>query len=176
MSLEQSIRTLIEDAVKSGEVRNEAEGLHAARQALDAYGAARHGASSDAARAMDREDLLEALFRSTVSYAIVVTNLTGNVVAWNAGAVLLLEWTFAEMDGKPADVFFTPEDRAAGVPHQEMLQALEEGHAADERWHIRKSGSRFWGSGEMMPLIDSPDTVIGFVKIVREGKPGARPS
>jgi PAS domain S-box-containing protein len=123
-----------------------------------------------------RHDLLEALFRSTVSYAIVVTDLTGDVVAWNAGAVRLLEWTFDEMEGRPADVFFTPEDRAAGVPHREMITALEQGHAADERWHIRKSGERFWGSGEMMPLIDAPGTVIGFVKIVREGKPGARPS
>jgi PAS domain S-box-containing protein len=175
MNLQHRIAALIQDAVDSGEIPTEAEGLHAVRQALEHVGSANHGVSTDATRSMDREDLLEALFRSTVSYAIVITDLSGSVVAWNAGAVLLLEWTFAEMDGKPADIFFTPEDLAAGVPHQEMLQALEKGHAADERWHIRKSGDRFWGSGEMMPLIDAPDSVIGFVKIVREGKPGARP-
>jgi signal transduction histidine kinase len=59
---------------------------------------------------------------------------------------------------------FTPEDRAAGVPEQEIKTADEKGRAEDERWHIRKDGSRFYASGVMMELKDGK----GFVKIARD--------
>src|SRR3954468_15135 len=38
------------------------------------------------------------------------------------------------------------------------------GRSEDERWHQRKDGSRFWGSGLMMPL----QTGNGFVRIMRD--------
>ena len=48
--------------------------------------------------------------------------------------------------GQPGAIFFSPEDRAAGVPEREMRAARDEGRAANERWHIRKdarvSGAR----------------------------------
>ena len=72
------------------------------------------------------------------------------------------------MLGDPADVVFTPEDRAIGRPQTEMALALRDGRAPDERWHLRKDGSRFWASGEMMPLKDEAGTVQGFLKILRD--------
>ena len=50
---------------------------------------------------------------------------------------------------------FTPEDRAAHAPEQEARTAIRDGRAADERWHVRKDGSRFWGSGVMMAMHDA---------------------
>ena len=58
----------------------------------------------------------------------------------------------AEMLGRPSDLVFTPEDRAAGAPEKERAEARTNGRAEDERWHVRKNGSRFWGSGMSMPL------------------------
>jgi len=46
--------------------------------------------------------------------------------------------------------------------------ALENGRASDERWHLRKDGSRFWGSGSLMSMHDAQQSVIGFVKIFRD--------
>ena len=44
-----------------------------------------------------------------------------------------------------------------------MATALAKGRGSDERWHLRKDGTRFWGSGEMMPLsIDGKTT--GFLE------------
>jgi PAS domain S-box-containing protein len=62
-------------------------------------------------------------------------------------------------------VIFTPEDRAAGAPQAERRDALARGRAEDERWHLRKDGSRFWGSGLLTPLADRK---AGFVKIMRD--------
>ena len=63
-------------------------------------------------------------------------------------------------------IIFTPEDRAAGVPAVEMEQARTNGRAADERWHLRKDGTRFFMSGVMVPLRDGE--IIGYVKVARD--------
>ena len=60
-----------------------------------------------------------------------------------------------EIVGRSADLIFIEEDRVGGAPEREAQQALAEGRAADERWHLRKDGSRFWGSGVMMAMRDS---------------------
>ncbi len=110
----------------------------------------------------------KAVFDSALDYAIVLLDLDGNVTDWNSGAARILGWRSEEMCGKPADVFFTPEDRAAGIPGKEMQAALEKGRGIDERWHLRRDGERFWANGEMMVLRDADDAAIGFVKILRD--------
>jgi PAS domain S-box-containing protein len=83
-------------------------------------------------------------------------------------ACLVLGWTDAEMIGQSAEVIFTPEDRTQGRPEAEMRETLANGRAIDERWHLRKDGSRFWAQGEMMPLKSAQGDVIGFLKILRD--------
>jgi two-component system CheB/CheR fusion protein len=90
------------------------------------------------------------------------------VTSWNAGAERLLGWSEAEIIGQPGDVIFSPEDRAQGVPEHEAAQALGEGRAIDERWHVRKDGTRFWGSGVMMAMRDGSSQIVGLVKIFRD--------
>jgi len=108
------------------------------------------------------------ILESAIDYGIITMDLQGWVTSWNAGAANILGWTEAEMCGRPCDDFFTPEDRAAQVPEQEMGAALAHGRGSDERWHLRKDGTRFWASGEMMPLRDDDDVPIGFLKILRD--------
>jgi PAS domain S-box-containing protein len=115
-----------------------------------------------------RSKFLDMLLESATDYAIIGLDLDGLVMIWNKGACLLFGWTEDEMLGQPAALFFTPEDRQAGIPHGEMQGAIQNGRASDERWHLRKDNSRFFASGEMMPLKDEDGTVKGFVKIVRD--------
>ena len=49
-----------------------------------------------------------------------------------------------------------------------MRRSIAHGRGEDERWHLRKDGSRFWASGEMMPLRDDLGTHRGYVKILRD--------
>ncbi|MCJ2109185.1 PAS domain S-box protein [Methylobacterium sp. E-041] len=124
---------------------------------------------ADARRvAQANEGRYRAVFESAIDYAIVVMDLDGQVTDWNAGASRILGWTPGEMCGQPADMFFTPEDREADIPGQEMRAALETGRGVDERWHIRKDGERFWANGEMMVLRDDGGEAIGFVKMLRD--------
>ena len=109
-----------------------------------------------------------AVFESAIDYGIIVMDLDGNITDWNEGATRILGWSSHEICGKPADVFFTPEDREAGIADVEMRSAMEVGRGNDERWHIRKDGSRFWANGEMMTLRDERGQAIGFLKILRD--------
>jgi PAS domain S-box-containing protein len=110
----------------------------------------------------------QAIFESAVDFAIVTTDHERRVTAWNPGAERILGWSAEEMVGHSAETFFTPEDRAAGRPAEEMRQTAETGRAADERWHLRKDGTRFWASGEMMPLRSPEGADLGFLKILRD--------
>ncbi|HEX8446668.1 MAG TPA: ATP-binding protein, partial [Sphingomonas sp.] len=67
--------------------------------------------------------------------------------------------------GRPGDFFYTAEDQAAGVFASEVARARREGRAVNERWHLRRDGTRFWGSGLLMPLAMDDG---GFVKIFRD--------
>ena len=117
----------------------------------------------------DSERRHRAIFESAIDYAIVVLDLDGTITNWNEGARRILGWTAAETMGQPAELFFTPEDRAADIAGGEMRAALKTGRGFDERWHLRKDGSRFWAQGEMMTLRDDDSgKAIGFIKVLRD--------
>ncbi len=107
-----------------------------------------------------------AIFESAVDFAIIATDRDGRVTDWNPGAEHILGWSAAEMMGQRVDCCFTPEDREGDLPDREMRRALEDGRASDERWHLKKDSTRFWASGEMMPLRGEDGEHIGFLKIL----------
>lgn len=110
------------------------------------------------------DEMLRLVVESATDFAIIAMDERGAVTSWNVGAERLLGFAEDDIIGRDGDIVFTPEDRAAGVPQKERDGARDKGRAEDERWHIRKEGSRFWGSGVMMPLADG----IGFLKIMRD--------
>ena len=65
-------------------------------------------------------------------------NLDGVIVSWNKGAERVFGYREGEVIGTPADVIFTEEDRAEGVPAAERRRASDAGRAEDERWHMRQ--------------------------------------
>jgi len=115
----------------------------------------------------DSEQRLSLLSESFHDFAIFTMDVEGNVVTWNPGAELIFGYGDDEILGHHASLLFVPEDRANRVPEKEMETAQKKGRAADERWHLRKDGSRFYASGIMAPLRDG-DKLIGFAKIARD--------
>lgn len=116
----------------------------------------------------ESEERLRLVVENAREYAIFSMDLERRVTSWNVGAQRLIGFEEKEIIGKPADVIFTSEDRAAGVPEIEARTALAEGRASDERWHLRRDGTRFWGSGVMMAMHDANDRTIGLIKIFRD--------
>jgi PAS domain S-box-containing protein len=112
------------------------------------------------------EERLRLIVDSAIDYAIFTIDRTGFVTSWNTGAQRLLGYAENEIVGRDGRIIFTPEDREAGAPEWEIGKAVAAGRAENERWHVRKDGSRFWGSGLMMPLKASGE--LGLLKIMRD--------
>src|SRR6476620_3127961 len=93
------------------------------------------------------EDIYRKAIEDIRDYAIFMTDVDGIVTNWNVGAQHILGYTEEEIVGKDASKFFTTEDRSRNVPEKELGTAATLGRAEDERWHVRKDGSRFWASG-----------------------------
>ncbi|AZR23323.1 hybrid sensor histidine kinase/response regulator [Xanthomonas vasicola] len=105
---------------------------------------------------------------SVMDYAIIATDMHGRVTSWNEGARRILGWSEAEMLGQSLQRTFTPEDVERRQMLIEAAAALESGSGMDERWHVRKSGERFWANGSLMVLREETGEAIGFVKVLRD--------
>ncbi|MGE5105037.1 MAG: chemotaxis protein CheB [Betaproteobacteria bacterium] len=99
-------------------------------------------------------------------YAIIMVDADGVIRSWNPGARNIFGYEEAEIVGKDIAVLFTPEDRAAGVPEDEMRRARETGRAEDDRWQLKSDGTHFFASG-VLAAIDDP-TIFGYVKVLRD--------
>ena len=108
---------------------------------------------------------LRRIVENVVDYAIFTLDPDRSITGWSAGARAIFGFADEEVIGRPADLIFTPEDRQAGVPEQEAATARRDGRASDERWHIRKDGTRFFASGVLTSLGGEG---AGFVKILRD--------
>ena len=114
---------------------------------------------------IDRERM-QLIAASMPDFAIMTMDEAGAFTSWSAGAERLFGYTEEEMLGRSAETIFTPEDREAGAPAEEMRQARENGRANDDRWHLRKDGARVFVSGVMTPM--RLGRIKGYAKIARD--------
>ncbi len=137
----------------------------ALRRALERAEAARRAEVAEAARRAS-EERFRLLAEVAQDIAIVMLDPAGRVAEWNAGAQAVFGYRAEEVIGEHFGIFRTPEDRAAGLPEQELEQVAREGRAEDDNWLVRKDGGRFWASGLTIGLRNGGPR--GFAKIVRD--------
>lgn len=113
------------------------------------------------------EDFYKQVIESLEDYAVFTTDKMGDVNSWNKGAERLLGYSKKEIIGQSASIFFTEKDREAKEPEKELSNAMKYGKAIDERYHVCKDKTVFWGSGLVFPLFDTRNTHRGFTKIMR---------
>jgi PAS domain S-box-containing protein len=113
------------------------------------------------------EERLRLMVESVEDYAIFTMNNEGLIETWNIGAERVFGYREDEIIGQHGKMLYTPEDRLRDVPAKEMLTARAEGSAEDERWHIRKDGTRFYASGVLTSFREG-NVETGYVKIARD--------
>jgi len=107
------------------------------------------------------------LVEGVVDYAIFMLDLDGVITNWNAGAERIKGYAADEIVGQHFGIFYTPEDRAAGLPARSLETARREGKYAAEGWRVRKDGTRFFASVVIDAIYDA-GTLVGFAKITRD--------
>jgi two-component system CheB/CheR fusion protein len=108
------------------------------------------------------------LLGKTQQYGVVFYDAERRITGWNAGAHAITGWTAGVLLGQTTAILFVPEDRERRLDEHEANTARVVGVGEDERWHLRKDGSRFWSSGLSFALTSADGQPAGFVKIFRD--------
>jgi PAS domain S-box-containing protein len=108
------------------------------------------------------------ILQSVRDFAIFTVNRDRIVTAWYPGAEQLFGYDADEIIGKSADILFTEEDREADAPRKEVEQALTTGCGSDERWHVRKDGTRTFLSGSVRAMRNGKGELVGLAKVARD--------
>ena len=117
------------------------------------------------------EDAARYLYRwadETRDYAVLMLDRHGRITWWGKGAESVLGFTAAEALGQPVALLFTPEDLAIRADQQEREIATRVGAAEDDRWQVRKDGSRIFASGVLTAIHGEAGEVVGYVKTLRD--------
>src|SRR5580698_8379390 len=105
---------------------------------------------------------------SITDYATYMLDPQGIVTGWNPGAERFKGYEAGEIIGKHFSVFYTEEDRQAGLPARALAIAREKKHFEGEGWRVRKDGTRFWVNVVIDPILDSSGALVGYAKIMRD--------
>ena len=101
-------------------------------------------------------------------YAIIALDASGTIESWNAGAERLKGYTADEAIGRSFSMFYSEEDRRAGLPLQLLDAARRNGRVEHTGWRIRKDGTRFWCDVVITALTDDRGRLSGFAKVTRD--------
>jgi PAS domain S-box-containing protein len=114
------------------------------------------------------EEPFKLLVQSIVDYAIYMLDADGRVTSWNVGAERIKGYSAEEILGQHFSIFYTEEDRQAGVPDKVLETARREGKYEGEGWRVRKDGTRFWVNAVVDAIRDDDGKIIGFAKVTRD--------
>ncbi|MGH6677793.1 MAG: PAS domain S-box protein, partial [Bradyrhizobium sp.] len=111
---------------------------------------------------------VELLLDAVADYAIYMLDPEGFVTTWNAAAERIKGYQAIEIVGQHFSRFFTPEDRASGLPERILEAARTHGRHEAEGWRVRKDGTRFWANAIAQPVRDEQGALVGFAKVTRD--------
>ena len=123
-------------------------------------------ASTVSAASIDQR--LQLLVAGIRDYAIYLLDPGGHVASWNPGAERFKGYVASEIMGRHFSEFFTPEDRAAGLPARALQIAAREGKFESEGWRVRKDGTRFWANVLVDAIYDEQGALVGYAKVTRD--------
>jgi PAS domain S-box-containing protein len=107
------------------------------------------------------------LVEGVIDYAIYMLDPNGIISNWNAGAKRIKGYDADEVVGQHFQMFYSPEDREAGLPARCLETARENGKFEAEGWRVRKDGSKFLASVVIDALYEENE-LVGFAKITRD--------
>jgi hypothetical protein len=116
----------------------------------------------------ESEERFRLLVEGVRDYAIFMLDPGGHIESWNNGAELIKGYRADDVIGRHFSMFYTEEDKRAGLPGAELHAALADGRVEQEGWRLRKDGSVFWANVVISPVYDATRQLRGFAKVTRD--------
>ena len=118
----------------------------------------------------DRQPTLEDRFRTPPEEmkdaAVYLLDDRGRHATWNKGVRRLLGYEKAEFLHLAAGDLYPAEERM--IAERDLAAAERDGRAAEERYLVRKDGSRFWASVSYASVRGRENRLVGFACTVRD--------
>ena len=114
------------------------------------------------------EKLHQKMIHEILDYAIILLDLDGTILSWNAGAENIKGYKEEDIIGQNFSIFYMPRDREEKLPQQLLELAKKEGRAKHIGRRVKRDGKIFWGSTLITALHDDDGSVIGFTKLTKE--------
>ena len=142
--------------------------LSQANQALRAEVDERKRVETESERRRLQLEGAQRLLDGVQDHAIFMLDAAGDVISWNKGACRIQGYSADEIMGQNFSIFYTAEERSAGVPGQALAMAAREGKYESEGWRLRKDASQFWSAVVIEAIRDDSGALTGFAKITRD--------
>ncbi len=108
------------------------------------------------------------LVESLDEYAVFTVDKIGTISSWSRGAEDMLGYGEEEVIGKNALFTFTIEDQKSLALGKMLKQTLKGHRMVNERFHVKKDGSKFWATGFVFLLEDESRIPRGFTFVLRD--------
>ncbi|MGA2042062.1 MAG: PAS domain S-box protein [Roseiarcus sp.] len=116
----------------------------------------------------DSEQQMRLMFDGIRDHAIVMIDVEGRVVSWNAGAENLSGYAKDEIVGRHVSLLDPPEEVAQGLAERRLALAAQQGRIEAEGWRRRKDGARFMASGAVSAIRGAGGELRGYVEVTRD--------
>ena len=117
---------------------------------------------------LDSEDQYRMLLDEIDDYAILMLDVNGRVVTWNAGAERIQGYEARQIIGQSFSCFFPPDYISSGRPDEILRLAAANGRHEEQSMRVRRDGSQFVASITYTALKDAAGNARGFSEITRD--------
>jgi len=111
---------------------------------------------------LDEHELVQLFVDDLTDYAIVVLDVAGKILTWNAGARMLLGYTADEVVGRNFSQLYSKVDLVTSQSSASIRDAVQWGRHETTGKLVRKDGSHFEAHIVLRPLIDVGKRLVGF--------------
>src|SRR5579862_3843575 len=110
------------------------------------------------------EELAGFALRAINDEVIAIRNKQGLFLSWNLGVQVIFGYSESEWIGQHNSIIFIPEEQQES--QREFADADTAGVSVNDRWHLRKDGTQFWGTNIVLAF-QPPNSLGAYAKIVR---------
>jgi PAS domain S-box-containing protein len=116
----------------------------------------------------ESEERFRLLVEAVRDYALIMLDVDGRIISWNAGAERIYGYSLNDIVGQHVSWLYPADERSSGKPGLLLHMAAIEGRVEVEGWRVRRDGTRFWANAVVTAIRDEAGQPRGYAKVTRD--------